>query len=124
AHPAQPLHVRIVGHVGAAHLVAQIVHDLGDAAHADAADADEMDRSDGERNAGLRRTDGAIHAVAASFSTTSAKRCVASVLPILRRASARRARSSGALNAAVSICARFAGVRSFSDTRQPPPALA
>ena len=46
AHGAQALDVGIVGRVAALHLVAQIVHDLGDAAHADAADADEMDGAD------------------------------------------------------------------------------
>ena len=46
AHRAQALDVGAIGHVGALHLVAEIVHDLGDAAHADAADADEMDRAD------------------------------------------------------------------------------
>ena len=34
------------GDVGALHLVAELVHHLGDAGHADAADADEMDRAD------------------------------------------------------------------------------
>ena len=34
------------GHVRALHLVAEPVHDLGDARHADAADADEVDRAD------------------------------------------------------------------------------
>ena len=35
-----------VGGVRALHLVAELVHHLGDARHADAADADEMDRAD------------------------------------------------------------------------------
>src|SRR5215208_4093166 len=34
------------GNVGALHLVAQAVHDLGDARHADAADADEVNRAE------------------------------------------------------------------------------
>ena len=48
---AQTLHIGAVDRIGAAHAVAEIVHDLGDAAHADAADADEMDRADVEGNA-------------------------------------------------------------------------
>src|SRR5690606_39113932 len=36
--------------VRALHLIADLQHDLGDAAHADAADADEVDRPEGERN--------------------------------------------------------------------------
>ena len=43
---AQPLHVRAFRGVRSLDLVAEIVHHLGDAAHADAADADEMQRSD------------------------------------------------------------------------------
>ncbi len=39
----QPLGVVAVGEVRAAHLIAKIVQDLGNAAHANAADADEMD---------------------------------------------------------------------------------
>ncbi len=65
AHGAQPLDVGILGHVAALHLVAQIVHDLGDAAHADAADADEMDGADVERNAG---GDGCGHHAASLLS--------------------------------------------------------
>ena len=41
----EALDVVVVGGVGALHRVAQIVHDLGDARHADAADADEMNGS-------------------------------------------------------------------------------
>ena len=48
AEAAQALDVGVVGQVAAAHLVAEVVQDLGDAAHADAADADEMDRADRE----------------------------------------------------------------------------
>ena len=42
----QPAHVRAVGNVAALHLVAEVMQNLGDAAHADAADADEMQRAD------------------------------------------------------------------------------
>ena len=52
AHGAQALDIGAVGDVRTLNLVAQIVHDLGDAAHADAADADEMNGADVERNAG------------------------------------------------------------------------
>ena len=43
---AQPLDDVVLGDVRALHLVAELVHHLGDARHADAADADEMDRAD------------------------------------------------------------------------------
>ena len=43
---AQPLDDIALGDVGALHRVAEVVHHLGDARHADAADADEMDRAD------------------------------------------------------------------------------
>src|SRR6185295_11027346 len=43
---AKPLDDIGIGDVGALHLVAQDVHHLGDARHADAADADEMDGAD------------------------------------------------------------------------------
>jgi hypothetical protein len=39
----QALDVVVVGGVGPLHGVAEIVHHLGDARHADATDADEMD---------------------------------------------------------------------------------
>ena len=44
----RPAHGRALGDVAALDPVAEVVHDLGDAAHADPADADEMDRADGE----------------------------------------------------------------------------
>src|SRR3546814_8502310 len=40
-----------IGDVAALHLIAEIVHDLGDTRHADAADADEMDGADVGRDA-------------------------------------------------------------------------
>jgi len=43
AETAQALDVGAVGDVAALHLVAEIMHDFGDAAHADAADANEVD---------------------------------------------------------------------------------
>ena len=43
---AQPFHHIPLGNVGALHPVAQIVHHLGNARHANAANADEMDRAD------------------------------------------------------------------------------
>ena len=45
---AQALDVGAVGDVGAAHGVAEVPQDLGDAAHADPADTDEVDRPDGQ----------------------------------------------------------------------------
>ena len=53
---AQPLDDIAFGDVRALHLVAEIVHHLGDAGHADAADADEVDRADiGARRLLMRR---------------------------------------------------------------------
>src|SRR5690606_17026006 len=52
----QPLGVGAGLGVRALHLIADLQHDLGDAAHADAADADEVDRPKGERN-GAKTTD-------------------------------------------------------------------
>ncbi len=48
----QAAHIGVVGEVAALHLIAEIVQDLGDTAHADAADADEVNRADreGERS--------------------------------------------------------------------------
>ena len=46
----EPLGVGAGLGVRAGHLIADLQHDLGDAAHADAADADEVDRPEGERN--------------------------------------------------------------------------
>ena len=43
---AEPFDDIALGNVGALHLVAELVHHLGDAGHADAADADEVDRPD------------------------------------------------------------------------------
>src|SRR5206468_6178211 len=43
---AQLLDDVAVGHVGALHLITELVHHLGDSRHADAPDADEMDRAD------------------------------------------------------------------------------
>ncbi len=51
AEVAQALDVGALGDVAALHLVAEVVQDLGDAAHADAADADEMDGADVEGKA-------------------------------------------------------------------------
>ena len=52
----EPPGVGAFGEIAALHLVAEIVQDLGDAAHADAADADEMDRADrsGQRSHAAR----------------------------------------------------------------------
>ena len=46
---AQSFDVGVLGLIGALHPVAEIDHDLSDAAHADAADTDEMYRADVER---------------------------------------------------------------------------
>ena len=43
---AQPLDDIAFGDIGALHLIAEDVHHLGDAGHANAADADEVDRAD------------------------------------------------------------------------------
>ena len=97
AHGAQALDIGAVGRVRALNLVAQIVHDLGDAAHADAADADEMDGADIERNAG---GDGRGHHAAsfdrqgANFSTISASLPRHRAWPAHGRAAARCARSA------------------------------
>ena len=53
---AQPRDVVVVGEVRALHRVAERLHDLGDAAHADAADADEVDRSDVSRGSFMDRS--------------------------------------------------------------------
>jgi hypothetical protein len=50
---AQAFHIGAFGRIRALHLVAEIAHHFGDAAHADAADADEMNGPDGERHAHL-----------------------------------------------------------------------
>ncbi|MNV63147.1 hypothetical protein D3C71_1557250 [compost metagenome] len=50
AQALQPLGVGAGLGVRAGHLIADLQHDLGDAAHADAADTDEVDRPKGERN--------------------------------------------------------------------------
>ena len=78
AHRAQALDVGAFGGVRTLNLVAQIVHDLGDAAHADAADADEVNGADVERNARLVRASSCAPSQAAS--TRSARRAVASGL--------------------------------------------
>uniref|UniRef100_A0A0N4Z3P8 LigA n=1 Tax=Parastrongyloides trichosuri TaxID=131310 RepID=A0A0N4Z3P8_PARTI len=52
----EPLGVGAGLGVRALHLIADLQHDLGDAAHADAADADEVDGPKGERN-GAKTTD-------------------------------------------------------------------
>ena len=108
----------------ALNLVAQIVHDLGDAAHADAADADEMDGADVQRHAGGRR---ACHHAASPpiCSTRSARRCAASgVASGMRRGGAARqirrvARKSRSASAASESAASDRAAR----TRQPAPAL-
>src|SRR5271170_1804758 len=89
---AQALHIGVVDGIRAAHAVAEIVHDLGDAAHADAADADEMDRADIERHARGRPRH---HAAPPIRSTRSARRNAASGLPAAWAAAARFARSAG-----------------------------
>ena len=43
---AQALDIGVVGQIAALNLVAEIMQDFGDAAHADAADADEMNDAD------------------------------------------------------------------------------
>ena len=48
AQRAQPAHRRALGDVAALDAVAEVVHDLSNAAHADPADADEMNSADGE----------------------------------------------------------------------------
>src|SRR5690606_13416062 len=50
AEALEPLHIGAVGEIAALHRVAEIVHDLGNAAHADAADADEVNVADVERS--------------------------------------------------------------------------
>src|SRR6202000_167590 len=65
AHCLEAFDIGAFGNVRALNLVTEIVHDLGNAAHADAANADEMDGANIQGNTG-----GDFHA--ASLSTRSA----------------------------------------------------
>ena len=98
AHGAQALDIGAFGNVRALHLVAEIVHDLGDAAHADAANADEMNGADIQRNAG-----GDFHARQRSSATRSASLARRRAWPGDGRLAARRASSSGSAKIPVSI---------------------
>src|SRR5690606_27808557 len=83
---AQPPDVGALGDVAALHLVAQIVQDLRDAAHADAADSDEVDDADGKGDRAFHDADTSPIAEASTApapfrsteSTTSARRAAAS----------------------------------------------
>src|SRR5262245_1506380 len=83
--------IGVLGHVRTLNLVAKIVHDLGDAAHADAADPDEVDRANIKGDACLDRP----HAALASCSAISASRDTASRRASACALAARFARSSG-----------------------------
>src|SRR5262249_38013382 len=117
-HGLEAEHIGVFGDIRTPHPVAQIVHDLGNATHADAADADEMNGADIKRDAG-----GHFHC-AASLSTRSASLAAASGVASAGASAARAARSSGSAKIAPSIRASNSGVRSASRTRQPAPALA
>src|SRR5689334_12918088 len=105
AHGAQAPDIGTFGGVAALNLVAQIVHDLGDAAHADAADADEMNGADAQRNAG---GNGGGHQAAflTRSSTTSASFSAACGVARAWAAAARIASPTGSAKIRVSICAR------------------
>src|SRR4029450_5631335 len=118
AHGAQALDVGVVGLIAAAHLVAEAVHDLSDAAHADAADADEVDHAHGK---------GELHHHAASFLsplprmsevTRSARRAAASRRPRARATSAARPSRSGSAASDASLSASMAGVVAASGISQ------
>src|SRR5476651_2319016 len=99
----QAPHIGIVGKIAALHLIAEIVQDLGDAAHADAADADEMNRTDreGQRShAAFSRAAGWLPLVPIIARARSARFCAASGRPSVFAAAAASARRSGAASVA------------------------
>src|SRR6187399_2498494 len=110
---AQALGVVGVGEIAAAHLVAEIVQGLGDAAHADAADPDEVDDADIERKRPHQR------ASPARLATTSASRSAASMRARPRALSAVRCKPAPSERIAVSRAARTCGEASFSSRTQP-----
>src|SRR5689334_11262314 len=104
AHGAQAPDIGAFGGVAALNLVAQIVHDLGDAAHADAANADEMNGADIQRDAGGNSHQAAL--LLARFSTTSASFSAAWGTAMAWAQAARRARSRGSAKILTSIWAK------------------
>src|SRR5690606_8835000 len=119
---AQPRDVVAVGDVGALNLIAEIVQDLGDPAHADAADADEVDAADRKR----KRSHAALlmPSAPAPSRTRSASRAAASGRPSAKAASAAAARRCGSRASSERRWARDIGVSSGSGTSQPAPAPA
>ena len=101
---AQPLDDIGVGDVRALHLVAQDVHHLGDARHADAADADEVDRADvgadaphaGARSAGIGRGSGRSMSAPADAGSAPGSRPVRSTRSARSRAACGPADRPGA----------------------------
>src|SRR6185503_3656488 len=113
-HGAQTPDIGAFGGIAALNLVAQIVHDLGDAAHADAADADEMDGADAQRHAGgdpnRRRCGHQAGLLPASVSTTSANLSAACGVASAWARAARTTSSAGAVKILFSILAKASGV--------------
>src|SRR6476646_9759171 len=129
-----------VGHVGALHRVAELMHHLGDARHSDPADPDEVDRADvgAQRlhHAGMApfRAPAVTRGVSAGPTTTGAM-----PLPMRSTRSARsraawgrpteRARAAALLSAtgsiaSASICrAKTSGVKLSCAIARAPPAL-
>src|SRR5690606_8613846 len=101
AEGAEALHIGVLGEIAALHLVADVMHDLGDAAHADAADSDEMDAADIEGVPFLHA------AVLSSLSTGSAARGPRATISL----STRSARSAAALGRPTPRAASAAAAR-------------
>src|SRR5258707_3224539 len=115
----QAAHIGAVGEIAALHLIAEIVQDLGDAAHADAADADEMDGADreGERSHAAC----SMPLVSLAARARSARREAASGRPKPWAAAAAAARRCGAVKISSMKCARRDGVNSGCAMSQPAP---
>ena len=105
----EALDVVVVGGVRALHRVAEIVHDLGDAGHADAADADEVDGAE------LRRQfHGLMFRYRVGWTRASrtawARRSAASVMPALWRRRRPVVKRPGSPKKAAISAARRSGV--------------
>src|SRR6185437_5302519 len=127
AERAQALHIGAVGDIAALHLIAEVVQNLGDAAHADAADADEMQRADVERNgphAAFSWAGGAAWPFLPSMvaMTRSASARAAWGRPSAWDAAAARASIAGAAMSSASRSARASGVKAACGITQAPPA--
>src|SRR5690606_34805767 len=135
AEPAQPLDVCVLGLVATLHAIAEIVQDLGDAAHADAADPNEMDETDVERKGphaaaswpGVIR-DSALRAVLSaplprgiSSITRSARRAAASQWAALCAQAAAWASVAGWPRTDCNRSAKTSGVKTRSGISQAAP---